>query len=169
MFFSILTFSCVFKALLMHLFHNFFGRWRIAQLVLGPAIVNRSLPANQEADSAVQTCQMQWRPAPWPRHHLFATTAGRFLRTQRTLPDISRSTTRGEFFLKAKLIFTFFCRDTTTSSHSVGSASATLPLPSTSATSAAASASMMDYNCPECTWSGRTKNVLTRHIRAKHQ
>ena len=98
-FFSILTFSCVFKALLMYLFHNFFGRWRIAQLVLGPAIVNRSLPANQEADSAVQTCQMQWRPAPWPRHHLFATTAGRFLRTQRTLADISRSTTRGEFFL----------------------------------------------------------------------
>ena len=77
----------------------FFGRWRIAQLVPGPAIVNQSLPANQEADSAVQTCQMQWRPAPWPRHHLFATTAGRFLRTQRTLPDILRSTTRGEFFL----------------------------------------------------------------------
>ena len=98
-FFSILTFSCVFKALLMHLFHNFFGRWRIAQLVLGPAIVNRSLPANQEADSAVQTCQMQWRPAPWLRPHLFATTAGRFLQMQRTLPDTSRSTTRGEFFL----------------------------------------------------------------------
>ena len=77
----------------------FVGRWRIAQLVPGPAIVNQSLPANQEADSAVQTCQMQWRPALWPRHHLFATTAGRFLRTQRTLPDISRSTTRGEFFL----------------------------------------------------------------------
>ena len=76
-----------------------FGRWRIAQLVPGPATVNQSLPANQEADSAVQTCQMQWRPAPWPRHHLFATTAGRFLQMQRTLQDTSRSTTRGEFFL----------------------------------------------------------------------
>ena len=80
-----------------------------------------------------------------------------------------REVPQGVSFFVSKIDIYFFCRDTTTSSHSVGSASATLPLPSTSATSAAASASMMDYNCPECTWSGRTKNVLTRHIRAKHQ
>ena len=153
----------------MHLFHNYF--WQVANCTTCAGACNCQPESSSQSrgrlrsanlSDVMETCSLA--PTSFVCDHCRKVFAN-----AKNLARHIEKYHKGWVFFVSKIDIYFFCRDTTTSSHSVGSASATLPLPSTSATSAAASASMMDYNCPECTWSGRTKNVLTRHIRAKHQ